>query len=554
MAINIRNSGLVFYFMVMMVCKSKAMELSSDHVALMLQWEAETPTLDDILYHTNVRARQSELSLTHAETFHHSQKGEDQGSSPKVAYQARLQQQPNDSRASTKISTITIPGSFVAPRRSLDYVHKDFWSSGGSTEGFSSLEPTRQMAQSIATATIDPSTLNEDLKMATDFPRIGNRPYSIVSAGLEARPHKKTRLIGPSAESSLRTPTDPNQRNRLDKNRQDSASREPSAGTDTSSSAGENLRLFPASTASSSSSLKLPQDLQGSSMMTSISGPATSNHFVPSQRPLNELSSKIAGSERLGLRFDRDLFSVPARQPLTKLEYVSVGAIVKAMDIHQDNQIISSENEFPYYHKLFLRVQRTFTPDNNNDYRPNLDKKWKDSSSSLRDAYSIFLTEDSLKVWYKHWHKQTNINFRTHIDKFTDLPDFEEIFPILLFYVEMISSVIPRPEDQIELKIESIMKSAIASCEFLTRQMKNRSKKEDQKVQELAEHLLRKMEFGGRSLYPQMVWLYLEFWLKTDRNQLYQRLCSNNALVNNFKQFFNLIFQHSYFGLTQRYA
>ncbi|KAH9467265.1 hypothetical protein Pst134EB_002287 [Puccinia striiformis f. sp. tritici] len=56
MAINIRNSGLVFYFM----------------------WEAETPTLDDILYHTNVRARQSEPSLTHAETFHHSQKGEDQ--------------------------------------------------------------------------------------------------------------------------------------------------------------------------------------------------------------------------------------------------------------------------------------------------------------------------------------------------------------------------------------------------------------------------------------------------------------------------------------------
>ncbi|POV99979.1 hypothetical protein PSHT_13295, partial [Puccinia striiformis] len=464
MAINIRNSGLVFYFMVMMVCKSKAMELSSDHVALMLQWEAETPTLDDILYHTN---------LTHAETFHHSQKGEDQGSSPKVAYQARLQQQPNDSRASTKISAIL---SLVA------LLHREghLWSSGGSTEGFSSLEPTRQMAQSTATATIDPSTLNEDLKMATDFPRIGNGPYSIVSAGLEARPHKKTRLIGPSAESSLRTPTDPHQRNTLDKNRQDSASRGPSAGTDTSSSADENLRLFPASTASSSSSLKLPQDLQGSSMMTSISGPATSNHFVPSQRPLNELSSKIAESDRLGLRFDRDLFSSPARQPLTKLEYVSVGAIVKAMDIHQDNQIISSENEFPYYHKLFLRLQRTFTPDNNNDYRPNLDKKWKDSSSSLRDAYSIFLTEDSLKVWYKHWHKQTNINFRTHIDK--------------------------------------------------------------------------KMEFGGRSLYPQMVWLYLEFWLKTDRNQLYQRLCSNNALVNNFKQFFNLIFQHSYFGLTQRYA
>ncbi|KAH9467263.1 hypothetical protein Pst134EB_002285 [Puccinia striiformis f. sp. tritici] len=166
------------------------------------------------------------------------------------------------------------------------------------------------------------------------------------------------------------------------------------------------------------------------------------------------------------------------------------------MDIHQDNQIISSENEFPYYHKLFLRLQRTFTPDNNNDYRPNLDKKWKDSSSSLRDAHSIFLTEDSLKVWYKHWHKQTNINLRAHIDKFTDLPDFEEIFPILLFYVEMISSVIPRPEDQIELKIESIMKSAITSCEYLTRQMKNRSQKEDQKVQELAEHLLRKMEFS----------------------------------------------------------
>ncbi|KAH9467264.1 hypothetical protein Pst134EB_002286 [Puccinia striiformis f. sp. tritici] len=46
------------------------------------------------------------------------------------------------------------------------------------------------MAQSTATATIDPSTLNEDLKMATDFPRNGNGPYSIVSAGLEHHPTK----------------------------------------------------------------------------------------------------------------------------------------------------------------------------------------------------------------------------------------------------------------------------------------------------------------------------------------------------------------------------
>jgi hypothetical protein len=158
------------------------------------------------------------------------------------------------------------------------------------------------------------------------------------------------------------------------------------------------------------------------------------------------------------------------------------------------------------------------------------------------------------QVWYQHWLQQTNINFTTHLSKFSGLPNLEEIHTIFLFYVEMISSIILRPEDQTVVQIAPIMESASRSFDFLTREMKDPAVKKDQRLEKKLSNLRKQLNVSVRNAYPQLLWTYVEFWLETDRNQLYQNLCENNLLSKSVKEFFNLIFYHTFVALTQRYS
>jgi hypothetical protein len=165
-------------------------------------------------------------------------------------------------------------------------------------------------------------------------------------------------------------------------------------------------------------------------------------------------------------------------------------------------------------------------------------------------------------LWLKFWQQITQIDLHSENLKYFKCQVIEKIFPLFLFYVDMIdtiiidSSKVPKSKtslqsssDQLKRKKTGLFKVAIKRFEEFSK-MRSTSKN--------AHSGLMKLDYGKSRKYQphvqQLLWDFLEYWIKTSGRDDLIELYSRGYKPNNqsFKGFFNTIYKLSIIQFNQR--
>ncbi|WAQ84049.1 hypothetical protein PtA15_4A500 [Puccinia triticina] len=155
--------------------------------------------------------------------------------------------------------------------------------------------------------------------------------------------------------------------------------------------------------------------------------------------------------------------------------------------------------------------------------------------------------------WYQHWFDETGIDFEENLLELRDFNRAHLIFPLFLFHVEMICSIVPRKE---AITMRTELEDAQASFNILTVESKSESLDANpQLISEIANHLKRQMRGYGKSAIQPILWSYLKFWMATRRKEVFLDAKSEKS-ANTFKkvkELFNNIYYYSYSSQHQMY-
>ncbi|KAA1110878.1 hypothetical protein PGT21_033267 [Puccinia graminis f. sp. tritici] len=154
-----------------------------------------------------------------------------------------------------------------------------------------------------------------------------------------------------------------------------------------------------------------------------------------------------------------------------------------------------------------------------------------------------------VNTWYDYWQSQYNINFKNHL-RAIQHHVLKENFPLFIFYVDMIRTIVPRPNEQPKLGDREELELATASYLNLA----NFVVKEEpiEKAMMIADNL--NSSFHKAHSYHTLLWNFLEFWMEEYRPTLLNIEQGRHDRIHSLaKTFFNNIFCMSHANLSDRY-
>ncbi|KAA1102902.1 hypothetical protein PGTUg99_037051 [Puccinia graminis f. sp. tritici] len=254
---------------------------------------------------------------------------------------------------------------------------------------------------------------------------------------------------------------------------------------------------------------------------------------------MNEVPVSGQNDQLPRLSFDRNAFFLESQSGKSTIQLHALSPMFRTMKIHEGQKMSIPEAEVT----LFLR--RSYNP---RYYKDDEYQAWK-------EKVQIFLQHQEL--WAKYWNQLKMESCFKEIGH----KKLKEIFPLYLFYISMINSIIPRAVGQ-ELSEEDELKSAaltfINYAQGIEKYVNNRHTAQikwtlmEEKRLDYFQRILREDTKGSRVRIN--LWAFLDVWMENNRPLLFS---TNQTLTGMFTQkgrkFFNQIFISSIENLIKYY-
>ncbi|KAA1074177.1 hypothetical protein PGT21_006815 [Puccinia graminis f. sp. tritici] len=256
-------------------------------------------------------------------------------------------------------------------------------------------------------------------------------------------------------------------------------------------------------------------------------------------------------SDSSRLTFDKELFTFFAR---SKKSEVDLQSFLGCFELLSGNELVMQETEFARFHTVFNNRLKAIM-ETEDDRKPKSKLKKKYPSSGERDKIltrAKLIIWSNKDVWYQHWLKKEGFNFKSCTQKIESYETLRmrKIVTTFLFYVEMISTIIPNLKSGDT--VGSKLKEAFELFELLisvTNHTPSNSKKTFKETKMLNEY---KVLIRGSQCFFSCVWIALEFWMKIYRKELCISILEHNNSFQTTKTFFNNVFYCSIGRLSWR--
>ncbi|KAI7933612.1 hypothetical protein MJO28_017560 [Puccinia striiformis f. sp. tritici] len=249
------------------------------------------------------------------------------------------------------------------------------------------------------------------------------------------------------------------------------------------------------------------------------------------------------------LKFNHEIFASPL---LTAKTEDNTKKIESLMDKLAVGELVMNEGIFLDEHVRFQHHPKALTSD---ELTPHQRKSFlnEERNRSLQTGVNILLKHKQL--WLQHWSKRSEFKFASHYQKIELLGDSRvgEMVITYLFYVEMISTIVPSPVE--EHTIGWQQEEAFKLLENIFRRGPPRLTAIDPILQDKGIKVQNSLKTGGTVHFFSALWTLLELWLENYRPELMERMSQttpNNEKLRSLKVFFNTIFCHSIQNLSRR--
>ncbi|EFP77554.2 uncharacterized protein PGTG_03510 [Puccinia graminis f. sp. tritici CRL 75-36-700-3] len=253
------------------------------------------------------------------------------------------------------------------------------------------------------------------------------------------------------------------------------------------------------------------------------------------------------------LVFEITLFApIPPSDPVQKKEIDRIQTKLK----HRPGAILLIDpSEFLPTHHEYLDRAKLFA-DNIDDLKQ---KKRAHLSGKVRRhrlMTVVFQFDRSVELWHQRWLEKTGINLAQDLSlpMFTDYNCIRIVLPLYLFYVEMISSIVPRQKaEHGRINLTTELQMARRIFKTLAIASNHPGSCNNQSLKKAAETLKKQKNTRGITKITPLLWTHLEFWMQTCRPGVFKLSNSTKALPWTVKELFNNIFCYSYSALHNRY-
>ncbi|OAV95330.1 hypothetical protein PTTG_26719 [Puccinia triticina 1-1 BBBD Race 1] len=173
--------------------------------------------------------------------------------------------------------------------------------------------------------------------------------------------------------------------------------------------------------------------------------------------------------------------------------------------------------------------------------------------NARRDKLAIKLREfrDHEEHWYRRWFQESGIDFLEN--PYLNYYDGARlVFPLYLFYVEMISSIVPRGEEK-KMSLRTELAAAQTFFNSLTESYKHGDHPE---LEEAIKKLKKKLAKPDAAIkYHALLWIYLGDWMDTQRPGIFRKPedLTEQGVHTKVKELFNNVFYYGYSSLHQKY-
>jgi hypothetical protein len=160
-------------------------------------------------------------------------------------------------------------------------------------------------------------------------------------------------------------------------------------------------------------------------------------------------------------------------------------------------------------------------------------------------------------IWYKYWKIQAGVDFETKYLPSITRTKLQELFPLYLFYVEMILTIIPRPEE-VEDPNNYSYTEELEEASLLFLQLENPFLDPLNASDELWTERKAKLSLQidlSLAQRPQVLWLFLDLWIRDHYPELWRNQLKKDhkSISNHAKGFLNYVFCFSIDRLVQYY-
>ncbi|KAA1136823.1 hypothetical protein PGTUg99_004563 [Puccinia graminis f. sp. tritici] len=196
---------------------------------------------------------------------------------------------------------------------------------------------------------------------------------------------------------------------------------------------------------------------------------------------------------------------------------------------------------------------------------PIFKKAEETQTTSERKSYYHQLTQQKTKffydkqdTWFRYWKHQTKKDFKIEFPKDPKYSNLGKMYCVFLYYVEMIITIIPKPEDSSESqdnqsKYCQDLESA-REC-FLELTVPGKVTGNTNALWSKRKQILTQQLMYYQHSRPSHVWNFVQFWMERNYESLWNsQKTHSDQLKDHFKFFFNSIFNISIEKLTKRYS
>ncbi|KAA1118992.1 hypothetical protein PGT21_012277 [Puccinia graminis f. sp. tritici] len=275
-----------------------------------------------------------------------------------------------------------------------------------------------------------------------------------------------------------------------------------------------------------------------------LSPSARNNHFS-AQKSIDNKSR----SERL--KFDRDAFFFPSPSSIRKRNQKRIMRLIDLLSQEGGSSIdllVMTESQFIRHCGIFSYGQKAFIESSLDDTHECQENTEVHPFCSSRDKIW-----ENRKSWYSYWLRKSNFKHGGLVEAIKSFKSIQirKAIILYLFYVEMISTVIPI--SQRKESDGSELEEALKLLKLMSEPVTTNRPEYQRNLSEKWELFQLKISNQGTANNITAIWILLEVWMENFRKGLLDKQRNkNNRLKQIFKSFFNNIFYHSISRLTDR--
>ncbi|OAV96576.1 hypothetical protein PTTG_26343 [Puccinia triticina 1-1 BBBD Race 1] len=254
------------------------------------------------------------------------------------------------------------------------------------------------------------------------------------------------------------------------------------------------------------------------------------------------------------LEFDKTVFACSEPNFKDETNLLSISDMFCVLNA---KKLVMSEQQFiTHFHRYFNKNCSTGKPPPKNF---NLDLNAKPQSVSAHrrrdqiNAISIILQDR--EWWYRHWEKKTGIKIKSLANDMNNSPSPQMLAILItyLFYVEMISTLVPREQDvgdatgsQLKEAVNFFKALFLPESISIATQIRARTDLDPQEIKERAPSTKRSTNFYAG------LWMLLAEWMRLYRTELFKALKEDGKTIRTTQNFFNTVFRYTVENLGNR--